>query len=1207
MIEDTHNLLGKMKALLILVAALCGLAPIYGQEAPDLDGKIFFNNSYPQYLAFRGENRRQYQEGYDTWAASIGSSCGFMRKLISEELEINPKTVEWTRRYAEEHPEKLMMIHLNGEARQVAEHPDVRKRYFPGHWVYCEGSRAVKKISPGDTVVHVADVAPFTIRGYVDRRTTPVKFLPLQLIIVKLGPDGEKLWYESEYAVLKSYDKEKGTITVERGLYDTGTGSYDAEKVYIAPVAGGLWGKHVMWYYNLSSACPSDKDGRQAMQVYADEIVSWFRKGGELHGLQGIAFDVNYFDVSKKGPNWDVDNDGTADGGWIDGRNVWMEGDVRFFELLREGLGDDFIISADAQHPNNQQIPGLLNGMESEGLVQHDDMWRGFSRAMNTHLFWEGHRHSPYDYRYVVMKVMGPDGETRATQMRRFGAATAFCLGASVTAAAEGPFLPEEFSAPNSLGVPAGELQRYAKRRSPSVDLSGEELAEKIEVENGEVYVEDGAVHLRASGGDPEKEMKAVIKNVDIPAGDVTFFVKVKAVDGRTQYSEKYDIPRIMWLRPENLPVYDRNKKIDGYFTDLYGLFSSDEEELSYYFRNMPEGRQDIDLTVTGRGEMVISGLTIYQAPDIISREFEHGSVVVNPSMEEQTVPVTDKAGEERLVTVPPVDAVFIRKDRPAPIREMHADLTLSVADFGAVPDDGKNDFKAISDALTSLKQLSRTDEGASRTVRLFFPEGTYNIMPDEVRSHCFQIEGCTGFELDGNGADIVIENPQTGFISFSGCRNGIVRGFNVDYSTLPFTQGTVTGKSEEACTVDFRIDSGYPGLDEKHFVESRTRWGSVFTPDGSMLKYGYPNLIQVYSYEKIADDTFRIKTGRNVIKYLSADDRMAVIARYNGRPTYSASNCFQLSFIGNTNYAGPAGSFASRSSMINVLGCSVLKKEGRLISQDADCTHITPSQYGPWIEGNVFCGQMDDAINIKTELVKIDSVVSADRFIVNSVPSAGDSLFLFNPREGVLIGRYVVRSVNPDGRNRSLIELSEAVSGEVMAGADKCCDMFFNDARSNKGFVIRNNRFLNSRRFSMLIQATDGTIAHNVMENTSTGGIVLQNSASWPEGFVPRNVEIYGNRLVNCGYDATFLGHDGKFAPITIRTTTCRKDMPAKWQGVENILIEDNTVSMKNSPAIYVAGAKNIRISRNKFNISASGEAVVTENVSDVVITDSQ
>ena len=140
-----------------------------------------------------------------------------------------------------------------------------------------------------------------------------------------------------------------------------------------------------------------------------------------------------------------------------------------------------------------------------------------------------------------------------------------------------------------------------------------------------------------------------------------------------------------------------------------------------------------------------------------------------------------------------------------------------------------------------------------------------------------------------------------------------------------------------------------------------------------------------------------------------------------------------------------------------------------------------------------------------------------------------------------------------------------------------------------------------------MLIQATDGTIAHNVMENTSTGGIVLQNSASWPEGFVPRNVEIYGNRLVNCGYDATFLGHDGKFAPITIRTTTCRKDMPAKWQGVENILIEDNTVSMKNSPAIYVAGAKNIRISRNKFNISASGEAVVTENVSDVVITDSQ
>ena len=225
---------------------------------------------------------------------------------------------------------------------------------------------------------------------------------------------------------------------------------------------------------------------------------------------------------------------------------------------------------------------------------------------------------------------------------------------------------------------------------------------------------------------------------------------------------------------------------------------------------------------------------------------------------------------------------------------------------------------------------------------------------------------------------------------------------------------------------------------------------GSVFTDDGKMLKPGYPNLIQVFSCEKISDTTFRIKTGRNVIKYLKSGDRLAIIARYNGRPVYSAASCYQVSFIGNVSYAGPAGGFSSRSSMINVIDCPVLKKDGRLVSQNADCVHVLPFESGLWIEGNTFCGQMDDAINIKTALIAVDARLAAGKFRVKGSFKAGDSLRLYNPRTGEMKGWYEVKSVERITGGMAEMELTEDVAGSVMTGQDKCSDMFFNDNCGN-------------------------------------------------------------------------------------------------------------------------------------------------------------
>ena len=659
----------RILGFVVLAAAIGTIGSAAAQPWKDLPAKeAFAERVYPRYFTFRGEMSRPTHTNYQVWWEAFGDASGLMRKLAFEEIPINPNTPEWANRYAKEHPEKLVMIHLNGEARQVSKFPDVLKRYFPGHWVYQPGSMAVGAISAKDKEIAVRNAKPFTLNGYIDRRTTPRSYLPQRVIIVRVNAQGQKLWYESEYATVKAVDYDRGTITLERGQYFTKPLSYAAGEAYIAPIAGGLWGEDVMWYYNLSTACPRDRNGKQAADVFADEICSWFSPKGVLRNVQGIAFDVNYFNVEERGDKWDTDNDGKADGGWsATGENLWREGDWKFLSGLRQRLGRDFILSADAQHPTNQQAVGVMDGMESEGLVQHDDMWRGFSRAVNTHLYWKAHNTSRYDYRYVVLKLNGPD-EQNPEQMRRFGAAAACCLEAYVTNPMDRNFMPEQFRAPGALGGAQGELIRCARQGEDLLALEGEALRSRIDAPGCEVSVRDGKVYLKAKAGTGERNLKFSIREVDLPAGDLTFFLEARAVDPLEGFTQEDRVPRIVWLRPRTLPDYGEGSHRNDYFTSIYGLMGVQSPEMmSYYFRDVAAGPQPVDVEVSGCGEIELSRLELYHEPDVIARRFDRGVVVVNPSQHEVTVEVSALFPSlENLpdqTVVPAVDAAFIAID----------------------------------------------------------------------------------------------------------------------------------------------------------------------------------------------------------------------------------------------------------------------------------------------------------------------------------------------------------------------------------------------------------------------------------------------------------------------------------------------------------------------------------------------------------------
>lgn len=539
----------------------------------------------------------------------------------------------------------------------------------------------------------------------------------------------------------------------------------------------------------------------------------------------------------------------------------------------------------------------------------------------------------------------------------------------------------------------------------------------------------------------------------------------------------------------------------------------------------------------------------------------------------------------------------WFRVPRNPPILDLAVTEEVNVRDFGAVPDDDVNDWDAIRQAFEYV-------QGKQGNIRLVFAPGKYLVTPSVStnRTHCFSLTGVQNFVVDFQQAELVIGDPTIGLLNLKSCRNCVVRHAVVDYDPLPFTQGTIESPNGGEGYLIYRIDAGFPELDADHLVQAPTCWATVKDPrNPQMLKSGTRNLIPFREvggkrWEKLSDGTYRIYVVPNYYA-LQAGDPMAVIGRYNGRPTFTVSDCEQLTFDGNTLYAGPAGGYGLKQSPeVNIVNARILYRDGRLLSQNADCVHANASTIGPWIESCIFEGQCDDAVNLKTQMLKILQTVSADTYLLSDEPRLADVLRLFNPRDGELLGEARVLSAvsTPGG---CLVKLDKSFSG-LQVGETADCDMFFNDYCSNESFVIRNNIFRNSRRYGVLIQATHGKIENNEFYGLSSSGIVLQNNASWPEGFVPYQVAISGNLIRDCGFEYTYV--NDALSPIMIRTNTYIEPtaagyVPPTWKGVCDIVVDNNIIRTASESGVKVCDATDIRFENNQIECAGTNP-IVTE-----------
>jgi parallel beta-helix repeat protein len=553
------------------------------------------------------------------------------------------------------------------------------------------------------------------------------------------------------------------------------------------------------------------------------------------------------------------------------------------------------------------------------------------------------------------------------------------------------------------------------------------------------------------------------------------------------------------------------------------------------------------------------------------------------------------------------------RTKRNLPLLDLPILINVKLSDYGAIPNDGKNDAPAILKALNYCKKVS--SKGAPS--KLIFEKGTYDLFSDDDKTHILYLGNAKNIVIDGNGAEIIIHDPLKGFFSVLRSENVIVKNFFIDYDPLPFTQGKITVVDLENKSFDFKIDAGFPSLNENMFQEASQVWGMVMDPEiPGKLKDGAPNLFASKEFEKLSPGLFRIKLKAiNLLKTIEVGDSYVHMARSNGSSIFKSGNSKNITYLNNTNYSSPAGSYnAFEMEEWSIIGAQVKLKPGRLHSANADCVHVNGGKFGPWIENSLFEGYSDDAVNMKSTKRFILEQTSSTELIVKFSVVKDDVINIFNPREGKFIGQYKVLENKFLGQNKMKITLDKPIEEQLQIGETKKSDLIYLDTRSNESFVIRNNTFKNARRYGILLQNSYGLIERNIFENLSQSAITLENGVDWGEGFIANNIVINNNIFNNCGYDATFLKED---SAATIKMSVTKLKNPnaktkwsgvatADWQGINNITITNNTFSY-NKKALHIECTKNTVIKSNRFiknstDLSEQSEIITKNNNSNLI-----
>lgn len=531
----------------------------------------------------------------------------------------------------------------------------------------------------------------------------------------------------------------------------------------------------------------------------------------------------------------------------------------------------------------------------------------------------------------------------------------------------------------------------------------------------------------------------------------------------------------------------------------------------------------------------------------------------------------------------------------------------ISVLDFGAKPNDGKDDTKALRRTV----EYCRNHQGTT----LEIPAGIYQLRdaqaekleqdvlsgkmgnnPEETiftpyypYASGLDFTGSKDITVQASGATLLCEGWMEP-ISLIDCTNVTIKGLTIDYKRKPFSEGRVVEVDEQTFTVQFGNDHL---ITENIPIPRLMLWdnkiGGIYRSPFYFPKRELkgPNLVQfkgkLPSYMKgapiAAPHSFHFRPGILILR--SENTQLEGVTIH--------SQC-GMGIVG----------FDSRD--ITIRNLSVIPADGYTFSTNTDATHFACCEGTLSFDGCMFRGQGDDATNVHgyyhditaVDKDKVTLLLKAPTFThaqVTDVPRVGDKLEIVHIATLTVKGEVEVTEVN---HQAPATEVSIRIKGELPKNHNEY--YLFNTSKLPSLEFRRSVVWGNLAR-GVLVKTRNVTIEDNVFRGCTGTAIHVGAESNWKEGTHTRNLTIANNVIINCG-----LGAGRQYGASGIAVVIGAPD-------IENTTLHDgvtltgNTIigTGENECGIALYNTKNILLQDNQ--IKNCKQAIVTHSVENLIL----
>ena len=522
-----------------------------------------------------------------------------------------------------------------------------------------------------------------------------------------------------------------------------------------------------------------------------------------------------------------------------------------------------------------------------------------------------------------------------------------------------------------------------------------------------------------------------------------------------------------------------------------------------------------------------------------------------------------------------------------------HVEKVFHVREFGALPDDDKDDAAAIRRAIDAA---IRSGPGATVQLdagvyKLEVPQGNEFIKVH--RAQQFTLRG----KVDHQGQPatrlqriVPLENQANPpmLLMMHECQGVKLADLIIDNSPHHCTLGRVVSVDDSQVTV--QVLDGLP-----HFDGMKTYCVNVWDLKARQLRIE-PSLTfgptaDHLAWRRVESDgpgVYRLE-GVNWSAHVHVGDGLSWHFGWKGRQQVQFYQCDDVA-LENLRVANAISMSIIISQCHNVEVRAVHHRSDsqQLAVGPRDGLHIAKCTGRIVVRDSIFEGLRWDAININSPYAKVDEVRSPTQVIISRLPTLlaqplRPSEVVFYPRgQAEPIRRQLTTSTyegkDGGGRPRYLLELDEAVPAQVVMGVGVSIHGWLPDV-----FEVTDCTFADIAGGAIVLQVPHTRISNTRFERITYNALHL--GGTHEEGVVPFDV-----RVENCHFEGC--GWVGKGAPPTAIGAIAVENhhVAVPHDIVKDLLVSGCTFKaggVHDSLGLYLHGAKNVTIEGNRFHVT--------------------